>query len=139
MVSLGRILVAYDGSEAAKKAIEHGINLLKPEDKIVVIHVIPSAAIAEFAQIDPEISLARAQESMDRLLTELEERHINAVGIVKEGDIADEILKLGDELKCELIVVGHKGKQIGKISRFQLGSVADRVARYAQRPVLIVR
>ncbi len=137
MVQLGEILVAYDGSEAAKKAVEHAINLLKPEDRLIILSVVPSVAITEFADIDPEITLARAQESINELLTELRRREINAKGVVKEGDIADEILKMGFELMCDLIVVGHKG--LSKIGRFQLGSVADKVARYANRPVLIVR
>lgn len=137
MIPLGDLLVAYDGSEAAKKALEHGINLLKPEDRLVIISVVPSATIKEFADVDPEISIARAQESINEILNELLRKNINVIGIVKEGDIADEILKLAMDLKCDLIVVGHKG--IGKIGRFQLGSVADKVARYANRPVLIVR
>ncbi|UCE74207.1 MAG: universal stress protein [Methanomassiliicoccales archaeon] len=134
---MGEILVAYDGSEAAKKAVDHGINLLKPEDRLIILSIVPSATIAEFADIDPEISIAKAQESINELLAEMRSRNINAIGVVREGDIADEILKMGSELKCDLIVVGHKG--IGKIGRFQLGSVADKVARYANRPVLIVR
>lgn len=134
---MGEILVAYDGSDAAKKAVEHAINLLKPEDRLIVLSVVPQAVITEFAEIDPEITLARAQESVNELLAELRKREINAIGIVREGDIADEILKMGFDLKCDLIVVGHKG--LSKIGRFQLGSVADKVARYANRPVLIVR
>jgi nucleotide-binding universal stress UspA family protein len=137
VVILGEILVAFDGSEAARKAIEHAINLLKPEDRLIILSVVPTTDIAEFAEIDPEISIARAQESINELLAELRERNINAIGVVKEGDIADQILKMGFELKCDLIVVGHKG--ISKIGKFQLGSVADKVARYANRPVLIVR
>jgi nucleotide-binding universal stress UspA family protein len=134
---LGEILVAYDGSETAKKAVEHGINLLKPEDKLVVITVVPSAIIKEFADIEPEVNLFRARETLNELLSELERRGIASEGVLREGDIADEILKMGFERECDLIVVGHKG--ISKISRFQLGSVADKVARYAERPVLIVR
>lgn len=137
MVILGEILVAFDGSEAARKAIEHAINLLKPEDRLIILSVVPTTDIAEFAEIDPEISIARAQETINELLAELRERNINAIGVVKEGNIADQILKMGFELKCDLIVVGHKG--ISKIGKFQLGSVADKVARYANRPVLIVR
>ena len=137
MVSLGEILVAYDGSDTAKKAIEHAINLMKPEDRLIIISVVPTSKITEFADIDPELSIARAQEVINELLAQMRERNINAIGVVKEGDIADEILKMGFELKCDLIVVGHKG--ISKIGKFQLGSVADKVARYANRPVLIVR
>lgn len=137
MVILGEILVAFDGSDATRKAIEHAINLLKPEDRLIILSVVPTTDIAEFAEIDPEISIARAQESINELLAELRDRNINVIGVVKEGDIADQILKMGFELKCDLIVVGHKG--ISKIGKFQLGSVADKVARYANRPVLIVR
>jgi nucleotide-binding universal stress UspA family protein len=137
VIFLGEILVAYDGSETAKKAVEHAINLLKPEDKLVVITVVPSAAIKEFADIEPEISLVRAREALNELLIELERKGIASEGVLREGDIADEILKMGFERQCDLIVVGHKG--ISKIGRFKLGSVADKVARYAERPVLIVR
>lgn len=137
MIFLGEILVAYDGSETAKKAVEHAINLMKPEDKLVVITVVPSAAIKEFADIEPEISLFRARESLNELLSDLERKGIVSEGVLREGDIADEILKMAFERECDLIVVGHKG--ISKIGRFQLGSVADKVARYAERPVLIVR
>ncbi len=137
MIFLGEILIAYDGSETAKKAVEHGINLLKPEDRLVIISVIPTAHLKEFAEIDPEFSITMAREMVDQLLEELKKRGIYAEGVVKEGDIADEILKKASELHCDLIIVGHKG--IGKIGRFQLGSVADKVARYAERPVLIVR
>ncbi|MBA3044334.1 universal stress protein [archaeon] len=62
---------------------------------------------------------------------------INIIGIVREGDIADEILKIGKEMKCDLIVIGHKG--VSKIGKFMLGSVAEKVVRYASRPVLVVR
>lgn len=134
---MGEILVAYDGSEPARKGVEHGVNLMKPEDRLIVLSVVPSATIKEFADIDPGISLAKAHESVNDLLSELKERDINAVGVVREGDIAEEIVKMGNELSAELIVVGHKG--ISKIGRFSLGSVADKVARYAERPVLIVR
>ena len=137
MIFLGELLVAYDGSETAKKAVEHGINLLKPEDKLIIISVVPSAHLKEFAEIDPEISITMAREMVDQLLDDLKRREVNARGVVKEGDIADEILKMATNLHCDLIIVGHKG--IGKIGRFQLGSVADKVARYAERPVLIVR
>ena len=134
---MGEILVAYDGAEAARKGIEHGIRLLRPEDRLIVLSVIPVAAIKEFAEVDPELSTARAQEAINELLAELKEREIAAIGVVREGDIAEEIVKMGNELQAELIVVGHKG--ISKIGRFRLGSVADKVARYAERPVLIVR
>jgi len=134
---LGEILVAYDGSEAARKGVEHAVRLLRPEDKLIVLSVIPVAALKEFAEVDPELSTARAQEAINELLAELKEREVHAIGVVREGDIAEEIVKMGNEMSAELIVVGHKG--ISKIGRFQLGSVADKVARYAERPVLIVR
>ena len=134
---MGEILVAYDGSEAARKGVEHAVRLLRPEDKLIVLSVIPVAALKEFAEVDPELSTARAQEAINELLAELKEREVHAIGVVREGDIAEEIVKMGNEMSAELIVVGHKG--ISKIGRFQLGSVADKVARYAERPVLIVR
>jgi nucleotide-binding universal stress UspA family protein len=49
----------------------------------------------------------------------------------------DEILALAAEEGCDLIVIGTHGR--GGLSRFFLGSVADRVVRLATCPVMTVR
>ncbi|HHU17846.1 MAG TPA: universal stress protein [Clostridiales bacterium] len=56
---------------------------------------------------------------------------------IKEGNIANTIVDYANENDIDLIIIGPHGK--GKIQRFLLGSVANKVATYSNKPVLIVR
>ncbi|MBM4249205.1 MAG: universal stress protein [Euryarchaeota archaeon] len=134
---MGIKLVAFDGSEASRKALSQAEGLLRGDDELLVLMVVPVAVIAEFADVPPDISTSRAQGLVNAAVTDLRERGVKALGLVREGDIADEILKLAADMPVDIIVIGHRG--LSKIGRFALGSVADKVARYATRPVLIVR
>ena len=135
---MGELVVAYDGKEGSVKALNKAVTLLRDEDHLIIVYVVPTAPISpEFAGIDPSMSKDKAQEVMNGALDDLKSRGISAIGIVREGDVADEIIKIGSELKCDLIVVGSRG--LTKVGVFALGSVADKVARHANRPVLIVR
>lgn len=134
---MGIILVAYDGSELARKALQKADRMVREEDELLLVHVIPTHIISEFAEVPPEITKAKAQEIMNEALADLKKRGIEANGLVREGDIADEIIKIGSELDVDLIVVGEKG--VSKIGRFAMGSVADKVLRYARRAVLLVK
>ena len=55
---------------------------------------------------------------------------------VREGFPAEEILKEARDEDCDLIVMGTHGK--GALENTFMGSVARRVLRRAQRPVLVV-
>ena len=54
-----------------------------------------------------------------------------------EGETATEILRLGQEMKCDLIVLGTHGRT--GLGRLLMGSVAERVVRKARCPVLTVK
>lgn len=135
---MGEIIVAYDGKEGSVKALDKAADILREEDQLIVVYVLPTETpSSELVDIDPDISKEKAQGVINEALDKLKSRGINAIGIVREGDVADEIIKIGSELKCDLIVIGSKG--LTKVGTFALGSVADKVARHASSPVLIVR
>ena len=134
---MGIKLVAFDGSETSRKALGQAEGLLRGDDELLVVMVVPVAAIAEFADVPADMSTAKAHGLVNAAVSELKERGVKAMGLVREGDIADEILKIAADMPVDIIVVGHRG--LSKVGRFALGSVADKVARYATRPVLIVR
>jgi nucleotide-binding universal stress UspA family protein len=134
---MGTILLGYDGSEASKKAINKVVSLTKPEDELIVVSVVPLHTLKEFADIDPEISKARAQQAVNAAIASLKSSGLKVIGLVREGDIAEELLKLSVELDCDLIVLGDRG--LSKVSAFALGSVTEKVMRYAKKPVLVVK
>jgi nucleotide-binding universal stress UspA family protein len=54
-----------------------------------------------------------------------------------DGDAAEEILRVAEEIRCDLIVVGTEGRS--GLGRLLLGSVAEAVLRKARCPVLTVK
>lgn len=134
---MGEILLAYDGSDHARKALDKAITLANEEDEIVVLYVIPAALMDELSDLDPEVTKSKARGIVNEAVDIIRARERKAMAVVHEGDVADEIINFAGELECSLIIIGSKG--VSKIGRFTLGSVAEKVARHADKPVLIVR
>ena len=134
---MSEILLAYDGSEHSTKALEKASSMAVEDDEIVVFYVMPAVLMEEFKDLDPAVSKARAHEVVNEAVGTLKARGKRVMGVIHEGDVAEEIINFASELKCSIIIIGSKG--MSKIGRFSLGSVAEKVARHADRPVLIVR
>ncbi len=144
-----KILVAYDGSDASKKAVDVAVNCSKKEDEIVFLTVIP-AELAESSftkMLLPTIDLSsivksgsfkeKTAETLRKVAKTIEGRVKKTEIAVESGDPADEILLAGKKHDVDVIVIGYKG--YGKEGRFLLGSVTDKVVRHASRSVMVVR
>jgi len=144
-----KMLVAYDGSEASKKAVDMVLKCANKEDELTVLTVVP-AELAESSftkMLLPTIDLSdvvksgsfkdKAKDSLAKIVKDFEDK-VNKVDIVVEsGDPADEILMTAKKATSEIIVLGYKG--YGKEGRFLLGSVTDKVVRHASVSVMVVR
>jgi len=149
LIKMKKMLVAYDGSDASKKAIDMVLKCANKEDEITLLTVIP-AELAESSftkMLLPTIDLSnyvksgsfkdKAMESLNRIVKQIN-NSVDKVNIaVESGDPADEILITAKKTEAEVIVVGYKG--YGKEGRFLLGSVTDKVVRHASVSVLVVR
>jgi len=137
------ILVATDGSQYTKNAIDYGIDLAKNLGaKLHAIYVVDTAAFAS-------IPMDAAWESMYELLRQegdeatryvadkAEAEGLEVVRNTVEGHPADEIAKYAEKNRISLIVMGTLGKS--GLDRFLLGSVAEKVVRTSKIPVLVVR
>lgn len=144
-----KMLVAYDGSEASKKAIEMVVKCAQKEDEITLLTVVP-AELAESSftkMLLPTIDLSevvksgsfkqKAMESLTKIVKEIEYSVSKVEIAVEAGDPADEILLSAKKHQANIIILGYKG--YGKEGRFLLGSVTDKVVRHASVSVLVVR
>ena len=81
------------------------------------------------------------REDVDATLAEAAARAqaaaIGSRSFAREGDPADAILDVAEELNADLIVVGSKGTTGAE--RFLLGSVPDKVTHHAPCAVMIIR
>jgi nucleotide-binding universal stress UspA family protein len=127
-----RVLVALDGSPGTARVLDQTLDVISAET---------GATIALATVVDAGRSPARRREvaaqSLERRAAALKKRGL-AVGthaIVAHG-AAQAILELAERLGSDLVVVGTQRPRT-KV-RLQLGSVADKVVRGAQQPVLVI-
>ncbi len=149
LIKMKKMLVAYDGSDASKKAIDMVLKCANKEDEITLLTVVP-AELAESSftkMLLPTIDLSnfvksgsfkeKAKESLNKIVKEIDDAVDKVEIAVESGDPADEILITAKKIDADVIVVGYKG--YGKEGRFLLGSVTDKVVRHASVSVLVVR
>jgi universal stress protein A len=143
MAKLRRIVCAVDFSETSVAATEYAIELaIALRAKVRLLHVVQSPA---YALADGEIVGGRdvAVELGEELRGELERLGKKYAGRgakidtqLVEGVPYAEIVRIAKELPADLIVMGTHGR--GGLSHLLLGSVAERVVRTAECPVLTV-
>lgn len=134
---MANILLAYDDSNEAKKALFHAKNLIDENDELIIATVIPELEDKAFAKVAEDMKISEARRILKEVIVELKKEGLKAKSVVKKGDVAEIILQIGNEYECKLIVIGYKG--VSKIGRFSLGSVVDKISRHANRPVLVIK
>ena len=143
----GSIVVGTDGSETAHEAVGAAVDLARLTgaklELVSAYEPVPAARLRDEArQVPADLQwMVNPREDVDATLAEAAERAAEA-GVecrtyAREGDPADAILDVAEELGSDLIVVGNKGMTGAK--RFLLGSVPNKVSHHAPCAVMIVR
>ena len=136
-------LIATDGSEAAREALELGVDLARHEEAAVaIVHVIPSSVVAPMDGSGlvgglPYEPTRDDEAVLDDAVAIADREGVPAVSKLLHGDPATEIVEYADVLGADLIVVGSRGH--GALASALLGSVSRGVLARAQRAVLVVR
>ena len=148
------ILVGYDGTRSAERALERAAELARAFDsKVVVVSVAtPPAAIATpgafglmpYAPYPTEQELVGTSQS-DEAFWEEHRQRVEALlasrGLAAEfagvvGIPDEQIVEVAEQEQADLIVVGTR--EPGFLERLFSGSVSQNVARRAHRDVLVV-
>lgn len=140
-----KILVATDGSEQVRKAVDSAIEIARLSDaKLYAVYVV---ALGGYA-ITPSKDMDWEKAMKEQLITEGKKAtaYIENVGraanvevesVILEGNPAEEIIDFAEKNNIDLIVMGTHG--MTGIPRFLLGSVAENVVRHVKKAVLVVR
>jgi nucleotide-binding universal stress UspA family protein len=152
-----KILVPLDGSEIGEAALPYVEELLSsftPEKKVEVIlirvivdvtHVIIAtgamgqAVSIPYTKAELEPFKKEAMAYLNKVAGSLKKnKGVVVKSMVSIGThAADEILKASDEIKADLIAISTHGRS--GLGRWAFGSVADKVLRGGNTPVLMVR
>jgi nucleotide-binding universal stress UspA family protein len=131
------ILVAYDGSESARRALKQAAELVDGGELSVisVAEILPHVGHVP-GMVIPEFEAERKQNLSDALGI-LEQRGVKAQAVQRRGDPAAMILDEAEKEDIGLIVIGTRGLNGAK--RLLLGSVSTHVMHHAPCNVLVVR
>lgn len=140
-MEIKRILIATDGSEYTREAVMQGLQLAKVLGAdVTALYVIDSTSFVSFPIDSSIVSVYSLLENEGKKAVEEVKKEGEAMGvkvttIVAEGSPTRKIVEKSAEV--DLVVIGTLGRSaLGKLF---MGSVAERVTRYAPCPVLVVR
>lgn len=138
-----KILIATDGSETGREAVQAGVELAADEGaSVVLVHVV---SILDFAEPENGSSPARPQRlpraeddpALRDALDVAGQNEVDATAELLVGYPPKQIVRLAADAGVDLIVVGSRG--LGRVKSAFLGSTSREVLAHAQQPVLVVR
>jgi nucleotide-binding universal stress UspA family protein len=144
---INRILLPIDGSDLSKLALPVGEELaskLKVSTTIFQMATMTriyddgsgTSAYIDYTKLD-EDAKRRVSAEMIALEKELKKKGLDVTSIVTSGfDAAYEIIELCKKTGIDLVVMSTHGRS--GLGRWVFGSVAEKVLRYGERPILLV-
>ena len=140
-ILLREILCATDFSAHSVSVLAHAVAIARRyRSKLYVAHVIPTDVYRSVpAEVMGEALKQTRGYVQDAMRNQLALDFLDRVpheAVIREGPVASELLKLADELKAALLVIGTRAHH--GLDRLLGGSVAEEVFRQAHSPVLVV-
>jgi nucleotide-binding universal stress UspA family protein len=132
------ILVAWDGSEHAKRALGEAVDLARSEDGRLTLLTV-AAPIRVWPGYVPPVTEADLISAAEKILAEgetLVPDGIPVSGRTASGDPGTELVKRAAAADHDLIVMGSRGR--GAVRSAVLGSVSHLVLNHTTVPVLII-
>jgi nucleotide-binding universal stress UspA family protein len=135
-----QILVGFDGSEQSKKAADTAVALARSLDARILLLAVarppePATSVELGAVLDD------AKEHFEQAFIAVRDAARNAeVELqtdVAVGHPAEQIIHRAEQDKVDLIVLGRRGTST--FHKWILGSVSEKVLRYAHCPVMVLR
>ncbi len=141
-----KVLVAFDGSDSSKRALQYVIDFARDHTVAVQVHLLnvqfEPTLYGEY--VTPEMIDQMQQTLLDAASKTLEWAvdQLRSAGIEYQshavlGNVAEQVALLVEQLNSDTGVMGTRG--LGNFTRLLLGSVATRVVHEVSVPVLLVK
>ena len=157
MIPIGKIMVGYDFSQYAQKALEYAASLAdKCGAELIVVNIVNQKTVDSLHEIADKTFNRSVEKSIEKLATDFADReiqdrleemeklveelptsHLSVKKIVKVGVPFQTLSKIAEAEKADLLVVGSKGR--GNLKGVLFGSHAEKLFRHCTVPLLSVR
>jgi nucleotide-binding universal stress UspA family protein len=152
---MDKVLITADNIQSAKEILSSMNNVVTSPKEVILLHVqqlVGNATMtammsnSELETLKESIEETEHKEALDRkaekVLThyrkQLKNRGMNNIkSVITAGHPPDEILKIAEEEKVDLIILGCSGKS--RLKRFATGCVSSDVEKNAKIRVLITK
>jgi nucleotide-binding universal stress UspA family protein len=146
-LSIGKILVAVDGSNPSFNASNYAIDLAKRYDaELIVLNIVSPVPFSQFEYANigrmkeiETIEKEKAQLKLDKVKQKATEKKVSLKTdvLIKYTSVVKEIVEYAEKMKIDMIVIGSRG--VTGFKKLLLGSVASGVVTYSHCPVLVVK
>jgi nucleotide-binding universal stress UspA family protein len=137
------IVVPTDGSDSARRAVDHAVDLAARSGATVhAVSVVDATKLGPFTPSDVAVSEIRsslrsaAVDATESVARRCREAGVECVTAVRVGVPHETIVAYADEVGADLVAMGTHGRT--GLPRAMLGSVTERVVRTSDVPVLTV-
>jgi nucleotide-binding universal stress UspA family protein len=150
-----KVLIAVDDTKASKAVLTTFSNAVRQPEEIILLHVerlegrslmIDMLGETEIAALKGAVDGTEHKETLDKKAEKILDYYSNELKdcgrlsvktVIREGIPAEEILKVADAERVELIILGYSGRK--GLSRIIAGSVSRDVRKNARVPVLVAK
>jgi nucleotide-binding universal stress UspA family protein len=133
------VIVPFDFSEEAREAIGTALQLVSSPVEVRVLYAMQDLSPLEMGEmwtsVDDQVRRKHALQAMREKLTDPQLAQVQLDVVF--GDPGHAITHYASDVKADLIVLPSHGRT--GIGRLLIGSVAERIVRYAHCPVLVLR
>lgn len=138
-----KILIAYDGSELAEKALKTGLKLAM-QDKRIELHMVfvikPEPHLDKMEVENRRVRVLRQERAecmLDEVRASVQGMGNRVIVSALEGHPGTKIVEYAKGAGIDLIVIGSRG--LSGLKELILGSVSHYVAQHSHVPVFIVK
>jgi nucleotide-binding universal stress UspA family protein len=139
-----KILVPLDGSELSKSILEHVVAIVNgcEAPQVVLLRVrdpldqqTRDKLSADVANMLDDAYQEEAEDYLEKISVILKAKDVTTEKVVISGKPAEEIIRYAQTTGVDLIIMSTHGRS--GVSRWVLGSVADKIIRHSDIPILL--
>ncbi|MDP2245859.1 universal stress protein [Pseudomonas sp.] len=141
-----KILVAFDGSDSSKRALQYVIDFARDHAATLEVHLLNvqhepvlygEYVTGEIIDQLQQSLLTSAAQTLEWPADQLKAAGISYKAHTALGNVAAQVREFVGQLGCDTVVMGTRG--MGSFTGMLLGSVAARVIHEVSVPVLLVK
>lgn len=144
-MDINTVVVGFDGSECAQRAVDAASVVLNPGGTMHLVSAYDAPSVREvteaYAAVPKEFTASVDLMSEPRNALSDEAQRVSDLGITVidhfvDAEPASAILQTVEDVSADMVVVGSRG--LGRASAFVRGSVSTKVAHHAQVDFMVI-